>query len=105
MVSFEHQITRMKLSSGSGLSNVVREVEWQILATDGEFYFQFHHSSMLSDPDPDSFIPFESLSEEQALSWIGNPLSESMRFYLEEQIEKQRKESLLVSAEPPWISQ
>jgi len=104
MISFEHQITRMKLSSVGDLFNVVREIEWKILATDGDFSFQFHHSSLLSDPDPDLFIQFESLTEEQALSWLGDPLSESMRFYLEEQIEKQRKESLLVSTDPPWTS-
>ena len=60
------------LLSADGLTNIVSKIFWKIEAfVEGEKYLAVYSSSTnVSQPDEQSFTPFEELTEEQVVSWV-----------------------------------
>lgn len=71
-----------------GLEKVAYNVHWSYFATEGE-----HNASMIGvqsvgEPNPDNFVPFDQLTEEQVVSWITASMDvEQMQANLDKQIE------------------
>lgn len=80
------------LLSADGLTNIVSKIFWKIEAyVDGEKYLAVYSSSTnVSQPDEQSFTPFNELTEEQVISWIESIEDiAQVKEYLASQIELQ----------------
>lgn len=75
-------------TSKDGLENVAYNVHWTLIATDGEHTTSSIGVNSIGSPNPDNFVPFDQLTEEQVVSWITASMDvEQMQANLDKQIE------------------
>lgn len=89
-----------------GLSNVVKVVHWRYIGTDGVYSENRYGSVGLDNPETESFVQFEDLTESDIISWITPKLPvsiEEMQQGIQSSIENQ-KNPPIVSKNPPWNS-
>jgi hypothetical protein len=75
-----------------GLSNVVNNVDWRLIATteDGDYFAEHYGKQYVSNPDADTFINYEELTKEKVVSWLENILNvEQLKENLAYQIDLQ----------------
>jgi hypothetical protein len=53
-----------------GLTDVVREVSWSRILTNGQYTVLSSGRSSVSEPQPSSFTPYDQLTEQQVTSWL-----------------------------------
>lgn len=105
MVTFEYKVESIKVIQTVGeLENVVYEVEWRIDATDGTYSAFYANSNRVSDPDPNNFTPFESLTETIVKSWYPSPLTQEMERYLTDLVEQKALNAQGQYQPLPWES-
>jgi hypothetical protein len=89
----------------NGMSNVVHGVDFILNGSDGEGHAaQVFNTVGLSDPDPELFVAFESLTPEQTESWVVGALGDTLNDYkaiIESQIQSQITPQSL-ELRPPW---
>lgn len=71
------------------LSYVIQTVYWSYLGEDEETLnvFEINSSSELGLPDPNIFVPFESINYDTVIKWLESSLDiESMKIAIEEKI-------------------
>lgn len=56
--------------SQDGLTNVVKKVKWRYTVTEGIHFGVVNGETQLSDPDPDSYIDYGSLTDEDIIPWL-----------------------------------
>ena len=79
--------------------NIVLTAHWNASLTDGEFSASSYGShSFTRDDESPEFIPFEDLTEEIVLGWIG--LDEALETNLQDQIDEQKTPTTAQSV--PW---
>jgi len=74
-----------------GLPNVINVIHWRYNATkvDGDktYFADIYGSSSVSQPNPQNFIPYEDVTEEEVISWLEKILPvEDMKLGLEANI-------------------
>ena len=75
-------------TSKDGLEKVAYNVHWSFFATDGENNASMIGVQSVGEPNPDNFVPFDQLTEEQVVSWITASMDvEQMQANLDKQIE------------------
>ena len=75
-------------TSKDGLEKVAYNVHWSFFATDGENNASMIGVQSVGEPNPDNFVPFDQLTEEQVVSWIAASMDvEQMQANLDKQIE------------------
>jgi hypothetical protein len=95
--------------SENNLSNVVYKVHWECVITEfvnnQTYYSGVSASTNLSSPDPDNFILYESLTEEQVVVWlldsIGDPAVQELYVDLIKSLNEQITPTI-VSLALPW---
>ena len=55
---------------------MIQSIHWRFGGTDGTNYADVFGEVILDSPDPDSFILYKDLSEEQIINWITASLGE-----------------------------
>ena len=76
-------------NSKDGLEKVAYNVHWSFFATDGENNASMIGVQSVGEPNPDNFVPFDHLTEEQVVSWITASMDvEQMQLNLDKQIEE-----------------
>jgi hypothetical protein len=60
--------------SADGLSDVVINVYWLCSAIDADKTYNTNGCTQVPNPDPDNFIPFSSLTQDQVLQWVFSTL-------------------------------
>jgi hypothetical protein len=88
-----------------GLTDVVREVSWSRILTDGQYTVLSSGRSSVTEPDPTSFTPFNELTEQQVISWLYTVVDVAT-------IDASLNEQLIAAMQPPqevvlplpWIS-
>lgn len=71
-----------------GLEKVAYNVHWSYFATNGEHTASMIGVQSIGEPNPDNFVAFEDLTEEQVVSWIEAAMDvEQMKANLDKQIE------------------
>ena len=93
----------------NGLTNVVYKVYWKCIATlidrETEYTAEMHGPLVISSPDPNNFIPYESLTKEQVVTWVkdefGVEKTQEIYDYLQNNINEQINPTI-VSLEPPF---
>ena len=88
-----------------GLTNVVYNVNWRLIGTDGDYSASVYGSCGVPAPTPDAFTPYDQLTEAQVQSWVEEALgAEQVAAYKDSiagQIERQ-KNPVDASLQPPW---
>lgn len=95
--------------SENGLSNIVYKVYWECIITEiineQTHYSGASASTNLSSPDPDNFISYESLTEEQVVVWLLDAIGDSSVQELYNDLIKKLNEQInptIVSLALPW---
>ncbi len=53
-----------------GLSDVVLTVHWRLMASDGINTTDAYGSVQIPPPDPASFVSYQNITKEMAISWV-----------------------------------
>lgn len=90
----------------NGMTNVVYNVEYILTATDGEGHgAQLFGSVGVSDPDPNTFKPFNYLTQSVVQAWVEASLGEEVVADLKENLSKQIEQQAtppVVTLNKPW---
>lgn len=71
-----------------GLEKVAYNVHWSYFATEGEHTASMIGVQSIGEPNPDNFVAFEDLTEDDVISWISASMDvEQMQANLDKQIE------------------
>ena len=89
MTNYQFKINAVDCKTNvEGLEKVVFNVHWSYFATNGEHTASMIGVQSVSEPNPDNFVAFESLTEEDVISWISAAMDvEQMQANLDKQIE------------------
>ena len=75
-------------TSKDGLEKVAYNVHWSYFATNGEHTASMIGVQSVGEPNPDNFVAFEDLTEDDVISWISASMDvEQMQANLDKQIE------------------
>ena len=93
----------------NGLSNVVYKAHWKCTAIEIieeiEYSFQLQGSLILPSPNPNSFTLYESLTEEQVITWVKDTFGvvgvQEIYDLLQNNINEQINPTI-ISLTPPW---
>ena len=101
--TYEHKILNVRVLQVSGdLQDVVYEIDWQLEASDGLFVAFYSNTSKVAAPEPEAFIPFEDLTEDDVKAWLPDPLTDDMKRYLDDRLWSQNVASQAVAKPLPW---
>lgn len=71
MVTYDWQFLSCEvIQNYNGLENVVKKVDWKLIATDGAYSVSADGYSELGDPNIHSYVAFENLTKDMIISWI-----------------------------------
>ena len=74
-------------TSKEGLEKVAYNVHWSYFATEGEHTASMIGVQSVGEPNPENFVAFEELTEEQVVEWITASIEvEKMQENLDKQI-------------------
>lgn len=74
-------------TSKDGLEKVAYNVHWSYFGTDGTHTASMIGVQSIGEPDPENFVAFENLTEEQVIGWISSSMDvEQMQANLDSQI-------------------
>ena len=101
-ITYSTNILHLKgAPSFQDLTNVITEVEFEVVAVDGDYT----HNSMghiKVDLNEDDFTVFENITEEQVVGWVeSHPVHQGHKNHLEEFINN-LKQPTDVGMEKPW---
>jgi len=75
-------------TSKDGLEKVAYNVHWSYFATNGEHTASMIGVQSVGEPNPENFVAFEDLTEDDVISWISASMDvEQMQANLDKQIE------------------
>jgi hypothetical protein len=75
-VIFKYELQGAKASSINGMSNVIKEVRFAIIASDGQNEVSSFFPVELDDPIPHEFIGYQALTKENIVSWVVQKLGD-----------------------------
>jgi hypothetical protein len=101
-ITYNTNILHLKGAPSLGeLSNVITEVEFEVVAVDGDYTHNSigHLGMSLNESD---FIPFEDITEDQVIGWVeSHAIHDNHKNHLEEFINNM-KQPTNVGMEKPW---
>ena len=86
--------------------NVVSVSYWKLTATDNGTTVSSYGSVGLGSPNPASFTPFESITQQQLQEWTEQALGSDFVTKTKEALEKQIREKqnpTQGNTQPPWV--
>jgi len=104
-IVYSISINGVRVSAEGGLSDVVKEVEYTLTGTDSGCSFALPNRVKMEAANPDSFIPFASLTEAQIVSWIeARPdLLDSSKAHIAYVVAKEVERAALEQKPLPWV--
>jgi len=100
---FTTTVTGLRTAASQGsLVDVVTEVNWMVVAQDGNKFARKIGATIVSSPDVSKFIAFPSLTLAEVLNWIPDPATSAVQNELTAQIASQAPPTVTVKR-PPWI--
>ena len=88
-----------------GLTNVVYNVNWRLIGTDGEYSADVYGSCGVPAPAPDAFTPYDQLTEAQVQGWVETALGDEQVAAYKDSIARNielQKNPVDASLQPPW---
>jgi hypothetical protein len=109
-INYTWKLTSLKKRNSGSLNGVVFQTYWQKTGTDENGNTGSFSGATPFDPaqvDPNSFTPFDQLTEETVLGWIQGIVTGSYEEHVNEQIQRQIDEKVNASEEVgsgkfPW---
>ena len=106
-ITYEWNVTSMKVVDANNLENVVIQTYWTKTGTDEDGnsgMFSGATPLPLSTVDPDNFVPYDQLTQEIVIGWIQDTVKDQN--HIDEQIQKQinLKKNPIVEKPLPWAS-
>jgi len=90
----------------NGMENVVYGIEFVLSATDGEGHgAQVFGTVGLSEPNPDAFVPFNHLTQQQVTEWIESSMGEEVLNDYKDNLASQINQQITpvsVTLNKPW---
>ena len=92
-------------SSEGSLTNVVESIYWECKKSDGVNEVSEKGVCTLSQPDPNSFTPYNQLTKAQVVSWVQTTLGSSRLTELADRLSaKLTEKTTKVSLDPPFTN-
>jgi hypothetical protein len=94
----------VKLSE-DGLTNVVYNVNWRLIGTDGTYLANVYGSVGVPAPSPAAFTPYDQLTESMVQGWVVDALGTEQVTAYEQGIAAQialQQNPVDASLSPPW---
>lgn len=92
--------------STGGLSNVITAAHWRCSADNGVVSAEVYRQCPLALPIPESFTPYEDVTEAEVIAWVmaglGEDGMESLVSVLDEMLENQMAPKVIVTP-GPWV--
>lgn len=91
--------------SDDGLTNVVYNVNWRLVGTDGTYTSSVYGSCGVPAPAPDAFTPYDQLTEETVQGWVVDALGTEKVAQYETSIAAQialQQNPVDAPLSPPW---
>lgn len=88
-----------------GLTNVVYNVNWRLIGTDGAYSADVYGSCGVPAPAPDAFTPYDQLTEAQVQGWVETALGDEQVAAYKDSIARNielQKNPVDASLQPPW---
>jgi hypothetical protein len=112
-MEYTWKITQLTKQNVNDLDNVIIGTRWECIGTDEDGYsgtFTGATPFDLATVDPDSFTPYDSLTESQVLGWIQSKVSGSAMGYwdhiserIQKHIDSEKNIRIAVDADAlPW---
>jgi hypothetical protein len=102
-IEYTIDIQRALVTSQEDLTDVVREVEVNVTGKDGNCMFSLPATVKFLQADPEHFIPFENLTQEQLLAWIEESGSlVSVKHHIAYVVAQQVEKAALEQKTLPW---
>lgn len=103
MINFSTRITEIRAYSTDGLTNIIKEVDWILEGQDGDIKYNVASTSKLQDPKPENFMPLETITQEQVLSWVANtPEYLATKAHIADYIQQKVSARNLETVPLPW---
>jgi trehalose utilization protein len=88
--------------SVSGVSNAVQKIYWECQGREGSSMMRAQGCVELADPDPENFVNYDDLTEDDVLNWVwGNVGKEKVEDALASRVSKKTNPTT-VSLPNPW---
>lgn len=104
-VTYTYAFNGLRVVTQDALSDVVREIDVNVWGADGDVTFWMAVTVKLPDADASSFTPFESISLEQATTWVDeSALTSHAKEHIANVIARRIEEAAMVAKPIPWAS-
>ena len=105
-ITYEWNVTSMKVVDANNLENVVIQTYWSKKGTDengNEGIFYGATPLPIANLDPNNFVPYDQLTQEIVIVWIQDVIKDQT--HIDEQIQKQinLKKNPVVEKPLPWV--
>jgi hypothetical protein len=103
MKVYSYEIFKLiTIPSANGLNNIVEGVNWRYQVTDDAYYADYYLVTLLSEPDSESFIQYELLTDQQVYSWIEqNEDIDQLKIIVDQKLSEKKNPSSVEKA-TPW---
>lgn len=91
--------------SEDGLTDVVQTIHWRLDAVDGQYSAGAYGTVTVGPPDPQSFIPYDQLTEAEVQQWTVDTLGAEQVAQMEASLQTQIDNQInppIVPMSPPW---
>jgi hypothetical protein len=103
MISYSYKVDSVRTATVGGLQNVVKQVNYTATGTDSGQSFSLPGKVVLDDPDPQSFISFQNLTEPQVIAWIEqSPENLGVKNHIQLVVDKMIQEATYQETDMPW---
>lgn len=105
---YNWKVKGLKVANATNLQDVVIGTQWECIGTDNEGNFGTFYGATpfkVSDVDPDNFIDFNNLTEQEVLGWIQDVATGTYWDHINGQILKQvedKKNPISEVTTMPW---
>jgi hypothetical protein len=62
--------------NANGLENIVQTIRWKLIGDDGVNSVEIYNAIGITPPDPNQFVQYSNLTEEQVITWLTDTLGE-----------------------------
>jgi hypothetical protein len=103
-MTFTIKITGLRTQTVNGIENVVKQVEWTMVGTEGTQTFELPQTTVVPDPQSDGFIPLANLTEQQVIAWVESHDTRipAIQAHIQMVLDREVAKAALVSAAMPW---
>lgn len=102
-ITYTYAVNAVRVGPQGGLTDVVKEVDANVVGVDGAATFTLSTTVKLSEADPAAFTVFADLTEAQVISWIeADPSLENIKAHIAYVVGKELEKLALEQKPLPW---